>query len=266
VTFEDEAVETLGFYPSYLAAVADEPQYAELVWEQTERAVNEPAVRDAGERVARAAVPAVRELVPDATPAARGEQVDETVRFFSFVMFRLTFTMVFCRYALDGRSTLTAHAEPVPTGEGVPSRIADGLDRSAPADPDITLVQPPDAEGQVRDLYDRLLVDLDTPNVNNVFRGLAFNSDLLAAVVDAQAGIDAEERHALERRMRGWYARAVADAGLSVPDHWRVLRGRSLDHAAVDSVASRMRAFHENLPTLATTIVLADLVSEPVDR
>jgi len=262
VTFEDDAVETLGFYPSYLAAVADEPRYAKLVWAQTERAVGEPAVRNAGERVARAAVPAVRETVPDAAPAARGEQVDETVRFFSFVMFRLTFAMVFCRYALDGRSTLAAHAEPVPMGGDVPPRIADGLDRSVPADPDITLVQPPDAEGRVRNLYDRLLAELDTPNVNNVFRGLAFDPDLLATVVNAQTGIDAAERHALERRMRSWYAQAVADAGLSVPDHRRLLRDRGLDHAAVDSVASRMRAFHENLPTLTTTVVLADLVSE----
>ncbi|MFB6126204.1 MAG: hypothetical protein ABEJ79_02740 [Halolamina sp.] len=257
--------ESLGFYPSYIAAVSEYPAYRSLLWRETQRVVTAPWAGDAAAELARAAQSSVDAAVPDerlpdvSRVSADEAALDSTVRFFSFVVFRLGLGITACRYALDGPETLRAHRRALPETEStLGARIERGVESTPSLDFAVSLVHPSEADDVVTAAYDRVLTELKTPNVNNIFRALAASPATLSTVVDAQVALyDAvESRAAFERRLRGWYATVLA-ANDAPANHRAALRAEGYGREDVDAVAATVRAYHENLPTLVTTLLLA---------
>jgi len=267
---ERRARAELGFYPSYLAALEPYPEAADLVWRESRRVLHATWAPSAARRLASTAQPAVSRSLPVGATVDRSLSEDETdslravVRFFSFVVFRLGLSIGACRYALDGAATRAAHRRPLPA-ETVPlSPCVDaGVETTLPATPSLSLVSPEAAGPEVRATFGRVREVLETPNVNTVFRALASVPAVLEAVLDMQAEFyeTLDARWAFERSVRGWYATSLD--GDSAPRSLRpALRTEGVERRTVDEVAGRLRTFHENLPTLVVTVLVADRLLE----
>lgn len=261
-SFETAVSDTLGFYPSYLAAVDDAPEYASLAWRETQQCLRAPESVPAARLVANRAVDLLAPAIDES-----GTQTDlgETLEFFSFVVFRLGVAITACRYALDGAQTRRARAStvqtPSPAATSLPDRITTGITRTLPQNPDITLHQPAEATERQTALYNRIERDLDTPNVNNIFRALAAEPSLLASVIDAQTTIT-RRRPDVEATLQRTFAAALSKLEYTPSNHRFELRDRGYDHADIDAVAAQVRAYQRNLPTLVTTLVIAVLYAE----
>lgn len=284
----DEIGDTLGFYPSYFEAIDEYEAYERLAWDGSRQVLEADWSERAGHRVA-----ASIDRLLDASTGANGllgsrgpgsdsgappgsttrpadSPVRSAVEFFSFVVFELGLSIAACRYAIDGRQTRAVHAATADHQqdgrfdgdhegrEALPNPVRSGLATSIPATPDVDLVQPEDADEEVAALYDRALGELETPNVNNVFRALAVDPAFLRAVVDVQGRLleDLPSRWRFERRIRDLYA-AVLSANAATASHRVALRNLGYERDSIDEVAGRIRAFHENVPTLAVTVLVA---------
>lgn len=261
-SLESTVLDTLGFYPSYLAAVESYPDYASIAWTETERFLRAPDSTPVATRLAEDATSLVRPAVDDETHAT---QLGETLEFFSFVVFRLGIAITACRYALDGPRTRAAHAATPASARRarseLPAHAKRGVTRTLPQDPDITLHHPDDVSGRRAALYRRIERELETPNVNNIFRGLAAEPAFLEAVVDTQVALTRREPD-VDGAVHRLFANALAELQLDPSNHRVTLRDHGYGNDEIDAVAARIRAYQRNLPTLVTTLLVADLLAE----
>lgn len=261
-TPESDVLDTLGFYPSYLAAVDSHPDYASIAWTETQQSLRAPDSTPAAKRLAEDVTSLVRPAVDDETHAV---QLGETLEFFSFVVFRLGIAITACRYALDGTRTCAAHASTAtptkPARSELPPHTERGVTRTLPQDPDITLHHPDTVSGPRAVLYRRIERDLETPNVNNIFRGLAAEPEFLDAVVDTQVAL-AHQEPDLGGAVYRLFANALTEMQLEPSNHRVALRDHGYGNDEIDTIASRIRAYQRNLPTLVVTLLVADLLAE----
>lgn len=263
--FESTVRDALGFYPSYLAAVDSHPDYASLAWRETQQYLRAPDSTPAARRLAEHATRLVRPAVDDHETHAT--ELGETLEFFSFVVFRLGIAITACRYALDGTRTRAAHAATAPTEPTeperteLPSHAKQGITRTLPQDPGITLHHPDAVSGRRAALYRRIERDLETPNVNNIFRGLAAEPAFLEAVIDTQVALT-HRNPEVARTVHRLFANALPEIQLAPSNHRVALRDCGYGNDEIDAVASRIRAYQRNLPTLVTTLLVAALLAD----
>lgn len=261
-TLESDVLDTLGFYPSYLAAVDSYPDYASIAWTETQQSLRAPDSTPAAKRLAEDATSLVRPAVDDETHAT---QLGETLEFFSFVVFRLGIAITACRYALDGTRTCAAHASTAtstkPVRSELPAHTERGVTRILPQDPDITLHHPDAVSGRRAALYRRIERELETPNINNIFRGLAAEPAFLEAVIDTQVAFSHTEPE-VDAAVHRLFANALTEMQLEPSNHRVALRDHGYGNDEIDAVAARIRAYQRNLPTLVTTLLVADLLAE----
>jgi hypothetical protein len=257
--FARTVTDTLGLYPSYLAAIDSHPEYADIAWTATERYLRAADSTPVAKQLAERATSLVRPAVGDETHPT---QLANTLEFFSFVVFRLGIAITACRYALDGRRTRAIHATSTNTARSeLPAHTERGLTRTLPQNPNITLHHPDAVADRRAALYRRIERELKTPNVNNIFRGLAAEPVFLEAVVDTQVALTHREPD-LDGAVHHLFANALADVRLDLPNHRVALRDHGYGNDEIDTVASRIRAYQRNLPTLVTTLLVAALLAE----
>jgi len=260
-TFESTVLDTLGFYPSYLAAVDSHPDYASLAWAETERYLRAPDSPPVARRLAERATRLVRPAVDETCVTELGE----TLEFFSFVVFRLGIAITACRYALDGTRTRAAHAATStptnPERTELPAHTERGVARTLPQDPDITLHHPDAVSGRRESLYRRIERELETSNVNNIFRALGAEPAFLEVVVDTQVDLTHRYPH-VDEAIHRLFANALAEMRLRLSNHRLGLREIGYGNDDIDAVASRIRAYQRNLPTLVVTLIVAALLAE----
>jgi len=267
--FEQQVRTKLGFYPSYLAAIEEYEACAEFVWDETQQILTEPWAQLEGETVARQAQSVIDEEIPPAIDTdldaanTAGRLVENAVELFSFVMFRLGLSISACRYGVEEKHVQQTHSQTATTTSVTSAEIRplikQGIEKSLPIDPEITLIDPADASDDVGKTYARICRELETPNVNNVFRAFAVEPQFLETVVETQIRIiqQADMQQRLESRLRGLYAAALEEHSLALSRH-RLRQVAETDNA-VDSVVESLRTYHENLPTLVLTLYLGAL-------
>jgi hypothetical protein len=266
---EQRVHEELGFYPSYLAAIEEHEVCADLVWEETRRVLTEEWSRQRGQFTAGRAAAVIEEHISESTMRTIDRStfgstaLNQSVVFFSFVMFRLGLGISACRYGVDDDGLRQKHrsvAGPTETAE-LPVCVQNGVDQSLPLSPGLDLVEPAAASEEVETTYNRVLHTLETPNVNNVFRGFAVDPQFLSAVVDTQIKIveTAGETTELSAHLQGVYAQALEGRTLPLTRE-RLLQATENNVAAVDAVTETLRVYHDNLTTLILTLYLGALL------
>jgi|AntDeeMinimDraft_5_1070356.scaffolds.fasta_scaffold15776_2 hypothetical protein len=260
-TLESVVLDTLGFYPSYLAAVDNYPEYASIAWTETQQFLRAPDAIPTAKPLAESAISLVRPAVNNETHVT---QLGETLEFFSFVVFRLGIAITACRYALDGTRTCAAHASTTTATSGtrseLPAHTKQGISHTLPQNPHITLHHPDDVSGRREALYRRIERELETPNINNIFRGLAAEPDLLEAVIDTQVAFT-HRNPGVDAAIHRLFANALTQLQIDLPNHRVALRAHGYGNDDIDVVAARIRAYQQNLSTLVTTLLIADLLA-----
>ncbi|WP_162993880.1 hypothetical protein [Halalkalicoccus subterraneus] len=277
----EEIEDILGFVPSYLSIDSIPTEYRRLLWEESKQILLAEWNEDAALNVAAATrdqlhtpVKEVIERVVDRRTVP-DPHIYNVVPFFSFVVFRLGLSVAACRYRLDGQYTHKAHAEATEYGsidlleksydteQLRPSAVHEGLQTTIPIAPDFPIITPTDANRQISNIYNDLRTALRTPNVNTIFQALAVDPEFLSKVVAIQLATynRVPSQWRLERWIRNQYATTLL-AKSNHRSHRRTLRSIGYESHSIDRCATHIRAFHENIGTLATTLLIAATLLE----
>lgn len=259
-SLEERVRDQLGFYPSYLVALEPTPGAADLVWAETKRVLTADWAGRRGEWLGNAVTATIEDYLPTSV-AVRLDRVtfdepglQQTAKFFAFVLLRLGVGISAARYVLDGEETRLDHRERAPVAAAAtteaPTRWTTGAKANLPVEPSVSLVEPEVAPTHVAATYDYLTDALGTPNVNNIFRAFGSNPAFLTAVVDTQVttrGVKPD----LDHDLRSLYA-----TSLNVDDEPPAFTPTDIDPADRAAVAGQLQIFHDNLATLLVTLYL----------
>lgn len=268
--------DVLGFLPSYLSIGAENADYRRLLWEESKRVLKAEWSYTVAHTVAANTENLIRDPISETIenkydhPRTIDPAINDIVPFFSFVIFRVGLAVAACRYALDGHYTCRVHTgasnydsrlsgqKSIATEQSLSDSIYKGLRMTLPLSPNFHVIEPADASNNVSPIYDNLRTELNTPNVNTIFRAMAVDPKFLAAVVEVQLDVydRVPSRWHLERKIRNQYAAGLAHNSAR-KTHRRTLRMMGYDPNAIDELASHVRAYHENIGTLAVTVLIA---------